>query len=120
MTESQINIILSGKAIPTDIFPNEELEHYFARKYRAKVKEFIELANENNKLAQESRRLKKRLAKVNRRNKYLKKVLFAGAFIMKGIVHKYAYALNVGTETHANEFIDEAEKLTGKKLPKFI
>ncbi|ETS31110.1 hypothetical protein BB987_09365 [Photorhabdus temperata] len=118
MTESQINIILSRKAIPTDIFPNEELEHYFARKYRAKVKEFIELANETHKLAQESRRLKKRLAKVNRRNKYLKKVLFAGAFVTKGIVHKYA--LNVGTETHANEFIDEAEKLTGKKLPKFI
>ncbi len=50
-------------------------------------------------------------------NEKLKEVLFAGAFLMAKAIHKYDFG--VGMEEQANEFMDDAEKLTGKKLPKF-
>ncbi|MBG2709560.1 hypothetical protein I4558_01840 [Proteus mirabilis] len=50
-------------------------------------------------------------------NKKLKEVLFAGAFLMAKAVHKYDFG--VGMEEQANEFMRDAEKLVGRKLPKF-
>lgn len=50
-------------------------------------------------------------------NEKLKEVLFAGAFVMRKAVYKYDFG--VGMEEQAKAFISDAEKLTGKTLPKF-
>ncbi|MBG5972910.1 hypothetical protein I5E87_18140 [Proteus vulgaris] len=49
-------------------------------------------------------------------NKKLKEVLFAGAFLMAKAVHKYDFG--IGMEEQANDFMNDAEELTGNKLPK--
>ena len=51
-------------------------------------------------------------------NAKLKEVLFAGAFVMLKAVHKYDFG--IGMEEQANDFMQDAEKLTGRKLPEVI
>ncbi|WP_272658705.1 hypothetical protein [Providencia sp. PROV148] len=48
-------------------------------------------------------------------NAKLKEVLFAGAFLMAKAVHKYEFG--IGKEEQAKDFMQDAEKLTGRKLP---
>lgn len=49
-------------------------------------------------------------------NEKLKEALFAGAFLMAKAVHKYDFG--VGMEEQATDFMNDAEELTGNKLPK--
>ena len=50
-------------------------------------------------------------------NAKLKAALFAGAFLMAKAIHKYDFG--IGMEEQAKEFMRDAEKLVGRKLPKF-
>ncbi|EMM9997343.1 hypothetical protein JAG49_003633 [Morganella morganii] len=58
------------------------------------------------------------IEQLQKENEKLKEVLFAGAFVMKKAVHKYDF--DIGMEEQANDFIKDAERLTKKRLPKFV
>ncbi|MBC6659755.1 hypothetical protein H9I30_17330 [Morganella morganii] len=58
------------------------------------------------------------IEQLQKENERLKEVLFAGAFVMKKAVHKYDFS--IGMEEQANDFIKDAERLTKKRLPKFV
>ena len=58
------------------------------------------------------------IEQLQKENENLKEVLFAGAFVMKKAVHKYDF--DIGMEEQANDFIKDAERLTKKRLPKFV
>lgn len=58
------------------------------------------------------------IEQLQKENEELKEVLFAGAFVMKKAVHKYDFG--IGMEEQANDFIKDAERLTKKRLPKFV
>ncbi len=57
------------------------------------------------------------IGQLKEENAKLKEVLFAGAFLMAKAIHKYDFG--VGMEEQANEFMADAEELSGRKLPKF-
>ncbi|EMJ6797676.1 hypothetical protein RGI81_003605, partial [Morganella morganii] len=58
------------------------------------------------------------IEQLQKENERLKEVLFAGAFVMKKAIHKYDFG--IGMEEQANDFIKHAERLTKKKMPKFV
>lgn len=58
------------------------------------------------------------IEQLQKENEKLKEALFAGAFVMKKAVHKYNFG--IGMQEQAYDFINDAEQLTKKKMPKFV
>lgn len=58
------------------------------------------------------------IEQLQKENEKLKEALFAGAFVMKKAVHKYDFG--IGMQEQDYDFINDAERLTKKRLPKFV